>query len=131
MNQFFAMRGDKNMIEEGATFTPKFDEQGLITAIAQDANTNQILMVAYMNAETLAETLTLGQAVYWSRSRNQRWHKGATSGEYQDVLEILTDCDQDALILKVIQHKGGCCHTHRTSCFYRKVISSTQQLEFI
>jgi phosphoribosyl-AMP cyclohydrolase len=117
----FGPRDSKQTIEEGLAFAPKFDEHGLIAAMAVDADTNEPLMLAYMNAETLRETLALGQAVYYSRSRKGRWHKGLTSGEFQDVIEIRTDCDQDALILRVKQRGGGCCHTSRPTCFYRKV----------
>lgn len=119
----FGPRDSKQAIEEGLTFAPKFDEHGLIAAMAVDAKTNQPLMLAYMNEESLRLTLEKGQAVYYSRSRKELWHKGATSGEFQEVLEIRTDCDQDALILRVIQHGGGCCHTKRSNCFYRKVVA--------
>ncbi len=122
----FGPRDSKETIEEGLAFAPKFDEHGLIAAMAVDADTNEPLMLAYMNADTLRETLVLGQAVYYSRSRKCKWHKGATSGEFQDVVEIRTDCDQDALILRVKQRGGGCCHTSRPTCFYRKVISPTE-----
>jgi phosphoribosyl-AMP cyclohydrolase len=122
----FGARDSKNAIEEGLAFAPKFDENGLIAAMAIDAHTNAPLMLAYMNEESLRQTLELGQAVYYSRSRKQLWHKGATSGEVQEVLEIRTDCDQDALILKVIQHGGGCCHTKRSNCFYRKVVAPSE-----
>lgn len=122
----FGARDSKQAIEEGLAFAPKFDENGLIAAMAIDAHTNQPLMLAYMNEESLRQTLEIGQAVYYSRSRKTLWHKGATSGEFQEVLEIRTDCDQDALILKVIQHGGGCCHTKRSNCFYRKVVAPKQ-----
>lgn len=117
----FGPRDSKAAIEEGLLFAPKFDEHGLIAAMAVDAHSNEPLMLAYMNEESLRMTLELGQAVYYSRSRKQIWHKGATSGEFQEIVEIRTDCDQDALVLKVIQHGGGCCHTKRPNCFYRKV----------
>lgn len=117
----FAARESKQAIEEGLQFAPKFDEQGLIPAMAVDAVTGAPLMLAYMNEQSLKMTLELGQAVYWSRSRNQLWHKGATSGEFQEIIEIRTDCDQDALVLRVTQHGGGCCHTKRPTCFYRVV----------
>ena len=122
----FGLRDSKQAIEEGLAFAPKFDENGLIAAMAVDAHTNEPLMLAYMNEESLRQTLEIGQAVYYSRSRKQLWHKGATSGEFQEIIEIRTDCDQDALILKVIQHGGGCCHTKRSNCFYRKVIASPE-----
>ncbi len=117
----FANRESKETIEQGLEFAPKFDEHGLIPAIAVDWRTNEPLMVAYMNREALQLTLTLGQAVYWSRSRREIWHKGKTSGEFQIVKEIRVDCDQDAIVLKVEQLGGGCCHTKAATCFYRKV----------
>ncbi|TDU67256.1 phosphoribosyl-AMP cyclohydrolase [Prosthecobacter fusiformis] len=119
----FGPRDSKQAIEEGLVFAPKFDEHGLIAAMAVDAHTDEALMLAYMNEESLRMTLELGQAVYWSRSRKQLWHKGATSGEFQEVVDIRTDCDQDAIVLRVIQHGGGCCHTKRNNCFYRKLVA--------
>lgn len=100
---------------------PKFDADGLIPAVAIDAATKTPLMLAYMNAESIQMTLEKGQAVYYSRSRQTIWHKGATSGEFQLIKSIRTDCDQDALILEVEQQGGGCCHTKRSNCFYREV----------
>jgi phosphoribosyl-AMP cyclohydrolase len=88
-----------------------------------DATTREPLMLAYMNAESLRRTLEIGEAVYWSRSRQEFWHKGATSGHIQRIVEIRTDCDQDALILLVEQIGAGACHTGRESCFYRKVLA--------
>jgi len=117
----FAPRESKEVIEEGMCFAPKFDEHGLMPAFAVDAESGAPLMLAYMNEQSLKMTLEIGQAVYWSRSRNQLWHKGATSGEFQEIVEIRTDCDQDALVLRVRQHGGGCCHTKRPTCFYRVV----------
>ena len=117
----FAPRGAKSDVEEGADFSPKFDADGLIPALAMDATTREPLMLAYMNAESLRRTLELGEAVYWSRSRQEFWHKGATSGHTQKIIEIRTDCDQDALILMVDQAGAGACHTGRESCFYRKI----------
>lgn len=117
----FGTRESKPVIEQGLVLAPRFDDNGLIVAIALDHQTSEPLMVAYMNAESLKMTLELGQAVYYSRSRQEIWHKGATSGEYQAVKEIRVDCDQDALILKVEQLGGGCCHTKASTCFYRKV----------
>ncbi len=117
----FAPRGGKAEIEEGADFAPKFDADGLIPAMAMDATTKEPLMLAYMNEESLRRTLEIGEAVYWSRSRKEFWHKGATSGHIQKVVEIRTDCDQDALVLFVEQIGAGACHTGRNSCFYRKV----------
>lgn len=112
---------DKETIEEGLSFMPKFDDQGLIPAMAIDAQSKEPLMLAYMNKESLLLTLEKQEAVYYSRSRQTIWHKGATSGEFQKIITIRTDCDQDALILEVEQMGGGCCHTKRSSCFYREV----------
>ena len=109
----FAPRGSKAELEEGGAFAPKFDGDGLIPALAMDAHTREPLMLAYMNAESLRRTLELGEAVYWSRSRQEYWHKGATSGHIQRIVEIRTDCDQDALILFVEQLGAGACHTGR------------------
>ncbi len=117
----FAPRESKQAIEEGLRFAPKFDEHGLIPAMAVDAESGAPLMLAYMNEESLKMTLEKGQAVYWSRSRSEIWHKGATSGEFQEIVDIRTDCDQDALVLRVRQRGGGCCHTKRPTCFYRVV----------
>jgi phosphoribosyl-AMP cyclohydrolase len=114
------MKQDRHQIEEGDTFTPKFDTNGLIPAIAQDAETHQVLMVAYMNRESLDLTLSSGYAVYYSRSRQKLWKKGEQSGHMQKVQEILVDCDQDCLILKVSVASGQ-CHTGYQSCFYRSV----------
>jgi phosphoribosyl-AMP cyclohydrolase len=118
----FPPPGDKKTLEEGLVFTPKFDADGLLPAMAIDAATKEPLMLAYMNAESLRMTLELGEAVYWSRSRKEIWHKGKTSGQVQRVVEIRTDCDQDALVIYVEQLGGGCCHTGRNDCFYRKVV---------
>lgn len=98
-----------------------FDDQGLIPAIAQDAETGQILMVAWMNAESLAETVQTGRAVFWSRSRKRLWRKGEESGHMQQVREIRLDCDADVILLKVEQVGGIACHTGRASCFYRRL----------
>ena len=120
---------DDKIIEEGLTFTPKFDTNGLIPAIAQDASTGQILMVAYMNAESLDLTLKTGNAVYYSRSRKKLWKKGEQSGHVQKIQQILVDCDQDCLVLKVSVDSGQ-CHTGYQSCFYRSV-TSPSSLKFI
>ncbi|MDP4626319.1 MAG: phosphoribosyl-AMP cyclohydrolase [Akkermansiaceae bacterium] len=127
----FSERKDKSQIEESADFAPKFDADGLIPTMAIDATTKEPLMLAYMNVESLKLTLELGEAVYWSRSRSEIWHKGKTSGHIQKVVEIRTDCDQDALVVVVEQIGAGACHTGRNSCFYRKVIpGSPAALEF-
>ncbi|MDB5554284.1 MAG: phosphoribosyl-AMP cyclohydrolase [Rhizobium sp.] len=119
---FDAPASDKAVLEEGAAFTPKFDAHGLITAVVSDAGDGAILMVAHMNAEALALTLETGIAHYYSRSRKSLWKKGETSGNLQTVTEILVDCDQDALLLKVtVGGHAATCHTGRRSCFYRAV----------
>ena len=104
--------------DETRELRPKFDANGLIAAIAQDAETGEVLMLAWMNAEALEQTLATKRAVYFSRSRNQLWRKGDTSGHEQHVTEVRIDCDQDAVLLKVKQ-TGAACHTGRKSCFYR------------
>ena len=104
--------------DETRELRPKFDASGLVAAIAQDAETGEVLMLAWMNAEALRRTLETGRATYWSRSRGEIWVKGETSGHIQEVVEIRVDCDQDAVLLKVRQ-TGGACHTGRESCFYR------------
>lgn len=115
--------GANKEIEEGNVFKPKFDSNGLITAISQDANTDQVLMVAYMNEEALELTLKTGNAVFYSRSRQKLWKKGEQSGHTQKIKEVLVDCDQDCLLLKVIVDEGQ-CHVGYQSCFYRKVSDS-------
>ena len=97
----------------------KWGSDGLVPAIAQDADTGAILMVAWMNREALALTAQEGRAVYWSRSRQKLWRKGETSGHRQDVLELRLDCDSDVIVLKVEQRGGIACHTGRKSCFFR------------
>lgn len=104
--------------DETLELRPNFGADGLIAAIAQDAATGEVLMLAWMNAEALQLTLTTGRAVYWSRSRNSLWRKGDTSGHEQHVEEIRIDCDQDAVLLRVRQD-GAACHTGHRSCFYR------------
>ncbi|XUU60244.1 phosphoribosyl-AMP cyclohydrolase [Erythrobacter sp. HA6-11] len=106
--------------ERGSAFLPKFDSAGLLTAIACDAETNEVLMVAFMNSEALDKTRETGLAHFWSRSRQSLWCKGETSGNMLEVKEILVDCDQDALVMKV-QPRGPACHTGERSCFYRKL----------
>jgi phosphoribosyl-AMP cyclohydrolase len=99
---------------------PKFDAAGLITAVATDAATGELLMLAHMNAEALAKTLETGEAHFWSRSRERLWKKGETSGHVLRVIEARIDCDQDALWLKVEPH-GPACHTGERSCFFRRI----------
>ncbi|MDX9994292.1 MAG: phosphoribosyl-AMP cyclohydrolase [Rhodocyclaceae bacterium] len=99
----------------------KWDEQGLVPAIAQDAATGEVLMFAFMNREALEKTAQIGEAVYWSRSRRKLWHKGEESGHTQKVVEIRTDCDKDVVLLKIEQTGGIACHTGRRSCFYNKL----------
>ncbi|MBM6596006.1 phosphoribosyl-AMP cyclohydrolase [Microvirga pudoricolor] len=119
----FPASGSKPELEEGHVLTPRFGPDGLVTCIATDVETGELLMVAHMNADALARTLETGEAWYWSRSRGELWHKGATSGQIQTVVEMRVDCDQDALWLKVrVAGDGGCCHTGRRSCFYRTVV---------
>lgn len=116
----FAPRGAASEIEAGVAFQPKFDANGLIAAIVTDAATGQVLMFAWMNAEALALTLQKQVAHFWSRSRSKLWLKGEESGNVMDVVEISTDCDQDALLFRVrVRGAGVACHTGRTSCFYR------------
>lgn len=119
--------GSSKEIEEGLNFIPKFDSNGLITAISQDADTGQILMVAYMNDEALKLTLKTGNAVFFSRSRQKLWKKGEQSGHMQKVKEILVDCDQDCLVLKVMVDQGQ-CHVGYQSCFYRKITDQNPEL---
>ena len=111
---------DSNDIEEGLSFRPKFDANGLVTCVATDAATSEVLMVAHMNEEALRKTVATGEAWYYSRSRKALWRKGETSGHVQRVVEIRTDCDQDAIWIRVEQI-GAACHTGRRSCFYRAV----------
>ena len=98
----------------------RYSADGLVTAIAQDADTNEVLMVAYMNEATLRQTLETGVMTYWSRSRRKVWVKGESSGNTQDVKEVRIDCDGDALLFKVTQRGGAACHTGHRSCFYRR-----------
>ena len=103
---------------EAITSTLKWDERGLIPAVVQDAESQQVLMVAYVNAASLARPLETGETVFWSRSRGELWHKGATSGNVQRVREIRVDCDGDTLLL-LVDPAGPACHTGEVSCFYR------------
>jgi phosphoribosyl-AMP cyclohydrolase len=120
----FAPRGGKKDIEEGRAFAPKFDRDGLIVCVTSEVHSGDILMVAYMNEEALRLSVETGIAHYWSRSRGSLWRKGDTSGQAQTIVEMRTDCDQDAILLKVkAGGDGKACHTGRRSCFYRKVVA--------
>ena len=113
---------------EGITITPtaeqlagvRYDERGLVPAIAQDADTGQVLMLAWMNEESLQRILAEGRMVYWSRSRQELWRKGDTSGDRQFVREAFYDCDADALLFTVVQEGAGACHTGERTCFHRR-----------
>ena len=106
--------------EEGLAFEPKFDASGLVTCVATDASSGDVLMVAHMNDEALRKTVATGEAWYYSRSRKALWRKGETSGQTQRVVEMRMDCDQDAVWIRVEQ-VGAACHTGRKSCFYRRI----------
>jgi phosphoribosyl-AMP cyclohydrolase len=123
------MATDDKTIETGTEFAPQFDDRGLIPVVTTDATTGEVLMFAYMNAEALDATLERKEAVYYSRSRAKLWHKGEESGNIQKVRQIMTDCDQDIILLKVDQIGGACCHTGYRTCFYREV-ESRQELNF-
>jgi len=101
----------------------KYDEKGLIPAIVQDADNGEILMLAYMNSTSLGMTLDTGYTHFWSRSRQKYWKKGETSGHVQEVKDIFYDCDADTLLVKVIQHGPGACHTGNRTCFFRRVVN--------
>lgn len=117
----FAPR-DSVEVEEGAILAPKIGADGVLPVVVTDAASGEVLMLAYMNALALARTIETGEAHYWSRSRGKLWRKGETSGNTQAVVEMRTDCDQDAIWLRVeMAGNGGCCHTGRRSCFYRAV----------
>ncbi|PCI59309.1 MAG: phosphoribosyl-AMP cyclohydrolase [Kordiimonadales bacterium] len=117
----FTVRTDKDAIENGDVFMPKFDDRGLIPVFTSCAETGKVLMQAWMNGEAIERTIATGEAHYFSRSRGELWHKGATSGEFQIVKEFRTDCDQDSLWLSVVQKGGKCCHVGHESCFYRSI----------
>src|SRR5256885_9035687 len=117
----FSERGTTQAVEEGRALAPKFDADGLVTCVATDAASGDVLMVAYMNAEALGRTIETGEAWYYSRSRRALWRKGESSGHVQRVTEMRIDCDQDAVWIKVQQAGAGACHTGRRSCFYRAV----------
>lgn len=113
---------DKKALEEGAAFTPRFSDDGLIVCVTVDDRSGEVLMLAHMNKEALDKTLASGIMHYWSRSRGTLWRKGDTSGQVQSLVELRVDCDQDALLARVnVGGDGGACHTGRRSCFYRRV----------
>jgi phosphoribosyl-AMP cyclohydrolase len=119
----FPTAPDAAALERGKVLAPRFDAMGLIAAVTTHAETGEVLMLAWMNAEALRLTIDTGQAHYYSRSRKQLWKKGETSGQIQTVTEIRVDCDQDAVLLKVIPAgDGGACHVGFRSCFYRVVV---------
>ena len=118
----FAARGSARDVEEGLAFAPKFDDAGVLAAVATDADTGDVLMLAWMDATALANTIATGEAHFYSRSRGRQWKKGEESGNVLKVVEMRTDCDQDAVWLKVrVAGAGAACHTGRKSCFYREV----------
>jgi phosphoribosyl-AMP cyclohydrolase len=120
----------KAELETGLGFTPRFDEQGLMAAIVTDAESAEVLMLAFMNAEALARTLATGEAHFWSRSRRALWRKGETSGNVLRLVEMRTDCDQDCVLLRVeIGGDKAACHTGRRSCFYRRVEAAEPGLQ--
>jgi len=122
MSERFPTLTDTHDLERGETIAPRFDDNGLIAAIATHADTGEVLMFAWMNAEALDLTLKTGKAHYWSRSRQELWLKGETSGQVQRVVETRIDCDQDCVWIKVRpQGDGGACHVGFRSCFYRVV----------
>ena len=117
----FAKAASVHEAEEGRALAPKFDADGLVTCVATDAKSGDVLMVAHMNAEALQKTIASGEAWYFSRSRRALWRKGESSGHVQRIVEMRIDCDQDAVWIKVEQEGPGACHTGRRSCFYRAV----------
>ncbi|MFY9692132.1 MAG: phosphoribosyl-AMP cyclohydrolase [Xanthobacteraceae bacterium] len=132
-NSSFQATGSAVELEESLALMPKFDAEGLVTAVATDAVSGDVLMVAHMNAEALGKTISTGEAWYYSRSRRTLWKKGETSGHTQRVVEMRIDCDQDAVWMKVEQ-VAGACHTGRRSCFYRAVplgSAGEVKLEFV
>lgn len=117
----FAARRSVHQVEEGADLAPRFDEHGLLPVVTTDAGSGEVLMLGYMNAEALRRTIATGEAHYWSRSRQCLWHKGATSGFVQRIVEMRVDDDQDALWLRVRVDGDASCHVGYRSCFYRSV----------
>jgi phosphoribosyl-AMP cyclohydrolase len=129
----FPVPGSPADLEDGLALTPKFDRDGLVTCVATDAASGDLLMVAHMNGDALRRTIESGEAWYYSRARAALWRKGESSGHVQRVVEMRIDCDQDAVWIKVVQAGPGACHTGRRSCFYRDIPlgqSGTVRLEF-
>ena len=127
----FATISDKDQLENGGVLAPRFDANGLITAIVQDAESHEVLMLAHMNDEALKLTIETGQSHFWSRSRRELWLKGATSGNIQLVQELRIDCDQDAVLLKVEVQGSATCHTGARNCFYRRIVASDGSIQLI
>lgn len=124
----FSRRGTREDVEHGQAFTPAFGPDGLVPAIVTDARTGDVLMLAWMNAEALALTIETGQAHFWTRSRKRLWKKGEESGNTLSVIEMRTDCDQDAIWLRVeVQGDGVACHTGARSCFYRTLVPASDR----
>jgi phosphoribosyl-AMP cyclohydrolase len=118
----FAAPGGHDALELGTELTPRFDANGLVTAVVTDAESGEVLMLAHMNADALARSIETGIATYWSRSRQEIWVKGETSGNRQHIVELRVDCDQDAVLLKVtVEGAGAACHRGYRSCFYRAI----------
>lgn len=128
-SHLFPQASSTQALERGLALMPRFDGDGLIPAVAQSAQSGEVLMLAWMNAEALSLTLETGIAHYWSRSRQSLWKKGETSGQLQHVQELRIDCDQDAVVMKVnVDGDGGCCHVGFQSCFYRAVADKDGRL---
>jgi phosphoribosyl-AMP cyclohydrolase len=132
----FSPRTSVQQVEEGFELAPRFDQDGLIPVVTTDAASGEVLMHGWMNAEALRRTLELGEAVYWSRSRQALWHKGATSGLVQKVVEVRVDDDQDAIWLRVEVVGGASCHVGYRSCFYRRIptgdaVAGDHRLRFV
>ncbi len=129
-DKLFSSRTSVEQVEEGYELAPKFDERGLIPVVTTDVHTGEVLMHAYMNRQAIAKTIELGEAVYWSRSRETLWHKGATSGLTQKVVQFLIDDDQDTIWLRVeVGGSGASCHVGYRSCFYRQVPTGQEARE--
>jgi phosphoribosyl-AMP cyclohydrolase len=122
-SSMLAPRGTTEEIEQGTTLMPKFDAAGVLPAVVTDADTGEVLMLAWMNAEALVRTIGTSRAHFYSRSRSRLWQKGEESGNVMEVVELRTDCDQDSIWLKVrVRGAGVACHTARRTCFYRQVL---------